>query len=359
MKPIAILATLALLAVSNSHTAGAFPGGGDIGAEPVATGLEFPAAFTFAPDGRIFYGETFTGEVRVFDPVGGSDTLFYSLGGDPPAGTQLLGLALAPGYPANAFVFGYVARWVDGERVNQIVRLRDTGGVGSQPRVIYESPATTEASGGRILFGADRMLYAMVGDDGDPANSQDLGNTHGKILRMTPSGRVPRGNPFPDSLIWAYGLRNSIGFDFDQQTGSLWEEDNGPQCNDEINLIRAGQNYGWGPSYTCDTPPAPPLNTNQDGPDPVLPVRFTVDTVAPTGLRFCSGCGLDGADGKIFYGTYNTFAIRNATLTADREGIVSIVTAYSHASFVLGVERGPDGALYFSDQSAIYRLVQN
>ena len=58
-----------------------------------------------------------------------------------------------------------------------------------------------------------------------------------KVLRMNPDGSVPNDNPFAGSRIWSYGLRNSIGFDFDPQTGNLWESENGPECNDEINRI--------------------------------------------------------------------------------------------------------------------------
>jgi glucose/arabinose dehydrogenase len=353
MIPVLVAAAL----LPHAGARGAATGGG-IGAEPVATGLEFPAAFTFAPDGRIFYAEATTGEIRIFDPVTGSDTLFFTLPVDPGGRPALLGLSLAQGYPARPFVYAYAARTVQEVLTNQLVRIRDVGGTGTQPRVIYQSEAGNEHFGTRLLFGADRTLYVYVGDGGDPANAQDLTNTNGKMLRMTASGGVPPDNPFPDSLIWAYGLRNSIGFDFDPQTGFLWEEDNGPECNDELNLLRVGLNYGWGPAATCSTPPPPPRNTNQDGPNPVLPAEYFETPTAPTGLGFCSGCGLTGAEGTMFFGTYNTFEIRQAVLTANRRDVASVSTAYSHSSFILAIEQGPDAALYFSDDTAIYKLVQ-
>jgi glucose/arabinose dehydrogenase len=352
---VGVVALTLSLPATTSATGGA---AGGIGAEPIVTGLEFPAPFTFAPDGRIFYGETYTGEIRIFDPPTSTDTLFFTLPGEPGGSTGLLGLVLAPGYPARPHVYAHVTRTTDGVLTNQIVRIRDAGGVGRQPRIIYAAAAGLDHFGGRMLFGADGLLYLVAGDAGDPANAQDLTNTSGKMLRMTPTGEVPPGNPFPDSLIWSYGLRNSLGFAFDPLTGYLWEEDNGPECNDEVNLIRKGLNYGWGPAATCDVPPAPPRNTNQDGPSPVLPAEYFGTSIAPTGLGFCAGCGLDGAEGTMFLGTFNTLEIRQAILTANRRDVASVVPVYEHPSFILSIERGPDGSLYFSDDTGIYRLIQ-
>ena len=68
---------------------------------------------------------------------------------------------------------------------------------------------------------------------------------------MTPGGKIPADNPFPDSYAYSYGNRNSFGLAFDPETGDLWETENGPECNDELNRILPGRNYGWGPSETC------------------------------------------------------------------------------------------------------------
>ena len=98
------------------------------GTVPVKTGLDFPAAFTFAPDGRIFYGERFTGEIRVFDPRNGSDTLFYTVPNLSTTGEQgLLGLELHPNYPTTPWVYAYATRIVSGQARNQILRLVDDG----------------------------------------------------------------------------------------------------------------------------------------------------------------------------------------------------------------------------------------
>ena len=333
-----------------------------VGADPVATGLNYPAAFTFAPDGRIFYGERFTGQIRIYDPSNGSDTLFFTVPNLVTNGEQgLLGLALAPDYPSRAFLWAYATRHVGGTDRNQILRIADVGGTGANMKVVWaeDITAATNHNGGRILFGPGGKLYAIVGEAGEPANAQDLGNDAGKVLRINPNGTIPSGNPFPGNPIWAYGNRNSYGFGFDPMSGFLWESENGPECNDELNRILKGRNYAWGPNETCSSPPSPPQNTNQDGPNPVLPQVWFTPTIAPTGLAFCVGCGIGGAEGTFFFGGYNDRLIRQCTLNADRKQIVSTTTAYTHSEGILSMERGPDGAVYFSDSTGIWKLIQN
>ena len=328
-------------------------------ATPVATGLAFPGAFTFLPDGRIVYGERFTGRILVRNPAPATDTLVWTIPAVATAGEQgLLGLAVDPEYPAKPNVYAYVTRTVGGAPENQIVRIRTTQrNVGTSMTVIYRAPAATVHNGGRILFGPGRHLYAVTGDVQNPANSQSLGNTMGKILRMDPGGAVPPENPFAGSLVWAYGIRNSYGFTFDPSTQVLWETENGPACNDELNRIVKARNYGWGPNQTCSTPPAPPLNTNRDGPSPVQPQRFYTPVTAPTGVAFCSGCGLGATvEGRMVYGTWNTRALRAVTLDSTRRTVVGETQLYTHSAGILSVERAPDGRLYFSDGSGIYRL---
>lgn len=355
VRPTVVLAILVGMSASAPPA-----GAAAIGESPVVTGLAFPAAFTFAPDGRIFYGERWTGEIHVFDSTTSSDTLFFTVP-DLATGSGeqgVLGVAVHPNYPSTPNVYVYAIRNVAGSPRAQILRLRDSGGTGTAMKVIFDVPGADHHNGGRLLFGPYKKLYLVIGDQDVPANAQDLSNDAGKILRMTPSGGVPLGNPFPGSYVFAYGIRNSFGFAFDPATGRLWATDNGPECNDELNRIRRGMNHGWGPSFTCSTPPTPPLNTNQDGPSPVLPKRWYGTPIAPTGLAFCSGCGLGSASEEtLFFGDYNTGAIRRVVLNSTRYGVSSQAVVFTHSTAVLSVEAAPDGTIYFSDPTGIYELV--
>jgi len=328
-----------------------------ITARRVAGNLRAPVAFTFGPDGTLWYVEKSTGQIRTYELDSGRDSLFDEVPGMNGEGERgMLGIALHPRYPQEPYVYVYVTRTVDGKLRNQILRLTDGGG---RRRVIFSSPASSSAyhNGGRILFGPDGMLYAIVGDGHDASNSQDLSREdRGKILRMTPNGRVPPTNP-QDDLMFAYGIRNSFGFAFDPQTGRLWESENGPACNDELNRIRIGRNYGWGPTATCDGPS--PGNTNRDGPRPVRPELFYERPIGITGIAFCDGCGLGPAsEGRAFFGAVNTGQITGVRLDPRRMGVRDARVVYTHDSGVLSVEVGPGGSLYFSDMGAIWRLEQ-
>jgi glucose/arabinose dehydrogenase len=332
-----------------------------IKAKLVVGSLNVPTAFTFEGN-RIWYVEKSTGQIRIHDLGTGSDSPFTTIPGVNADGERgMLGIALHPGFPNPAYVYVYATRSVSGQLRNQILRLTDSGGTGTDRTVIFSAPASSSPyhNGGRILFGPDGMLYAIVGEGHDPANAQDTTkNNRGKILRMTPTGGVPSDNPIANSRIFAYGIRNSFGFAFDPQKGRLWETENGPECNDELNLIRAGANYGWGPSETCSG--TAPRNTNQDGPSPVMPKLWYTPTVAPTGIAFCQACGLGSTNsGKLFFGAYNTGQIRAVTLNAKRGGVTGQKVAYTHPSGVLSMEVGPNGVLYFSDFGGIYKLVRS
>jgi glucose/arabinose dehydrogenase len=330
-------------------------------------------AFTFLQDGRIVYGDQATGKIRFFDPSTGQKVQFFQVSNihyDPPLGSSgLLGLAVHPAFPTQPYIYAYATRKVGIEPpYNQIIRITHSGGVGTDPLTIWkeepERPAEPHGNGGRILFGPDQRLYAVVGTE-LAGHAQDLTNDHGKIHRMTDSGDVPLDNPIVGSTIWSYGHRNSFGFAFDPlgpSGGNLWESENGPDCNDEINRIGRGKNYGWGPTSEaneCTEPPPPPINTNQDGPEPVYPVTWWEDTVSPVGMTFCLGCDLSDSEGTLFVGKSNTATIDRAVLTANRRDILSLTQIYQHDAFsVFSIESAPDGSIHFNDFSHIYKLVE-
>jgi glucose/arabinose dehydrogenase len=275
----------------------------------------------------------------------------------------LLGVALHPQITSGQpFVYAYATRNTGSGQQNQILRIRVRLSGNHTSSVIFSSDVTPTSNhnGGVIHFGPDGRLYAQIGDAQDAANAQDLTVRAGKIVRMTASGGVPPDNPFVgvagDDYVFSYGFRNGYGFAFDPETDIPWETQNGPSCNDEINLLVPGGNYAWGPNQTCTG--SAPQNTNQDGPLPrILPEAFYTPNTAPTGIEFCAGCGLTGSEGHMFFGEYNTGRIREAVLTADRMGIASQTIPIDRSNGILSLARGPDGTIYFSDQNGIYRLV--
>lgn len=344
---MAVLVVLGCLA-----TAPVPPAAAAVTATPVVQNADFPSAFTIAADGRVFFTEKNTGRIRYWKE-GAGKTTFATVADLCTTGEQgLLGIALAPSGPD---VFVYAVRMVNGACREQVLRVAPGS---TNPTVIFEEAgATPNHVGGRLALGPDGNLWLSIGDGQDPANSQNTGSPKGKILRMTTTGTAAAGNPIAGNRMFAYGVRNVFGFAFDAvNDNELWATENGPACNDEIDHIEPGHNYGWGPSQTCTTGTAP-QNTNADGPSPHLPEHWWADANGPTGAAFCAGCGL-GADleGRLLYGSVGTGQIRALTLDASRTAAAGDALAYTHTGGVLAVERGPDGRLWFSDSTTIYRL---
>jgi aldose sugar dehydrogenase len=325
----------------------------------VVDGLDAPVAFTFGPGRKIWYVEKNTGEVRIYNRATGRDRLFVdvpSVNAEGERGT--LGIALHPWYPNTPLVYVYATRNVDGVFRNQILRYRDEGGRGVGRRVLVSNATSaTSHNGGRILFGPDGMLYAIVGEAQDPANAQDLSNEErGKLLRMRPDGGVPNDNPF-DDRVYAYGFRNSFGFAFDPETNVIWETENGPECNDEVNVVEPGRNYGWGPNETCAG--NAPQNTNQDGANPVLPATLYEATIGITGIAFCDGCGLGPqSQGTAFHGAVKNGRITRLELNPARDSVVDREVVADNGTETLSFEVGPTGRIFFSTFGGIYQLVR-
>jgi glucose/arabinose dehydrogenase len=268
----------------------------------------------------------------------------------------LVGLTLPPSFPAQPWLYAYATRMVRGVARDQILRIRMVGNRGVAMQLVLDvQVAGIRHNGGRMLFGPDGMLYVVVGETLQSELAQDRSVNSGKILRMTPTGGIPPDNPFHGSRIYSYGHRNSFGLAFDPKSGDLWETENGPECNDELNRILPGRNYGWGPSETCSG--TAPGDTNQDGPKPVPPQLWYATTIGPTGIAFCDGCGLGTArEGDAFFGAFNTGDIHEVQLSADRTKAVHDSTPFNHGNLVLSIEPGPDGTLYFSDGVGIFKL---
>jgi aldose sugar dehydrogenase len=365
------IAALVALGAFGAVAAGSPPASaaGGYGTRTVVDGLANAAAFTFAPDGRIFVAERLTGDIEVINPATGARRTFATVRhvvGDKDNELGLDGIELHPDFPDKPYVYAYATVDVSGEPRIRIFRYaaseRGGRGIGVDRRVIYESGtvAGPQHVGGRMLFGRDGYLYVIIGDGGTARTAQDRSIERGKLLRMTPGGAAVPSNPF-GTRVWSYGHRNSFGFDFDPVTGTIWETENGPECNDELNRIVPGGNYAWGPHETCSTPPRAPVNTNQDGPAPRrLPELWYGSTIGPTGIAFCRRCGLGRrAEGAAFFGSFNQGTITRVTLTDDRRAVAASRVVLVHAPRVLSIETDPAGRLYFSDGGSILRLVRS
>jgi glucose/arabinose dehydrogenase len=336
--------------------------------ETVQAGLNWPIALGFASDGRIFFAERNTGSVRIIQGGAVLPTPFYTLPNTATAGERgLLGLALDPAFPAAPYVYAYQTYndMTNGTIYNRIVRIVANGNVGLSYSVILRMPplsGATNHNGGVIAFGPDGKLWAVVGENADIARAQDPLSLLGKVLRMNTDGSAPSDNPFFgnsawESRVYSYGHRNMFGLDWHPLTKVAYVTENGPNCNDEVNRLSPGGNFGWGPSQTCATPPSPPTNTNRDGPSPILPVAYWTPTIAPTNAAFFTGSLLPQSQDDLIFGAFNDQRLRDLRFSSDGASVLNDTTLVIAPSGILDVEMGRDGFLWLTTSSTIYRLV--
>jgi glucose/arabinose dehydrogenase len=197
------------------------------------------------------------------------------------------------------------------------------------------------------------MLYIATGDAGDPRDAADPTSLAGKILRYRPDGSIPADNPFPNSPVYALGLRNVQGMDWHPVTRQLFVTDHGPsgfpnerfrRNNDELNAILPGKNYGW-PAVA--------------GADPdrqfVPPVTVWNPGIAPAGMAFYDG-PVEKWKQHVFVSGLRGQQLRRLKLEAQREPpgfsvIKSEVLFHEKLGRIRAVVMGPDGHLYFSSSN--------
>lgn len=335
---------------------------GELQLQSVLSGLNFPVGLAQAPDGRIFFNERLTGQVRIINPPTPQWLLqsapFCQLTIATNGEQGLLGLALDPNFsdPNNRFV--YVYHSASSPLRNRVVRYTDNGGTCENETVILDNlPASTNHNGGIILFGPDGKLYVVIGDAENTANSQNVTSLAGKILRVNRDGTAPSDNPFFSNTnanaqkVFSLGHRNSYGMTFHAQTGQLWETENGPADNDEINRIVPGGNYGW--------PTVRGVANNPNFRDPLLAY---VPVIAPTGIISIpetSTVYTPGYRNNLLFTAWNDGRIRRLVLNGSNlTSLGSSSTAYNGGQGgLLSLMLGTDGYVYVSNASAIFRVV--
>ncbi|HEX8597388.1 MAG TPA: PQQ-dependent sugar dehydrogenase [Chloroflexia bacterium] len=338
--------------------------------ETVLPNMDRPIAMAFDPEGRLFYTEKVSGKVRLFQNGVLQPAAVYTFSVQSANEQGLLGIALDPNFTTNHYIYVFYTCGDCATLENRVVRFTETNGVGSNVQLILSIPNDTTAqnhNGGNIHFGPDGKLYVSTGDDGNTAyKSQDMSLMNGKILRIEPSnGSAPTNNPFyndptvSEKRIYAYGLRNPFDFTFDSVIpGRIFGSENGPNCDDELNRIEAGYNYGWRPDYPCDdNNPDPAYNTLT----PTLPLLWYLGTgspdntsccIAPTGVEVYSsttGTLISEWTNHLFMCAYSNGALYHFYLNNDRTNLMSS-SAFATVSGVncsMDIETGPDGALYY------------
>jgi glucose/arabinose dehydrogenase len=327
----------------------------------VVDGLERPWSVAFLPDGRMLVTEK-AGTLRVVrggklepKPVGGMpEVTVHGQGG-------LHDVVLHPQFEKNQLVYlAYAARGSDGVGT-ELARGRLAGDRLENVQVLFrQSPkgSTGNHFGGRIVFDRAGFVYLTLGDRGEMPRAQRPGDHAGSVIRLHDDGTVPKDNPFAGKAGWkpekfTLGNRNIQGAALHPKTGELWAHEHGPQGGDEVNVIRAGRNYGWpvityGVNYGLGTKIGEGL-TKKEGME--QPLHFWVPSIAPSGMAFYAGDKFPKWQGDVFVG-----ALRDQMLVRlrfDGEKKVKEERLLKGAvGRIRDVRAGPDGYLYLLDESA-------
>jgi aldose sugar dehydrogenase len=210
---------------------------------------------------------------------------------------------LDPSFRDNHFIYlSYAAKSAKGRTTKLVRAVLENNSLQQVKTLFVAEPFTAERFhyGGGMVFGNDGKLYFTIGErlfneKDEPATpiAQNIEDKRGKIYRINPDGTIPKDNPDLGNKaipgLYATGIRAAQGLALETNTGKIWFSEHGTHQGDEINVLKAGANYGWPVKTTgkyrfAEYAPKPRPGTNY-----TEPAWSWLHTVAPTGLHFYSG----------------------------------------------------------------------
>lgn len=376
MTVLTLLSVLAApAALAQLQTSDAPPAAKGWRSVTVAEGVAHPWGMAWLPDGRMLVtsrsGKLFLVNGKKFEPVAleGLPAVFndgqgglFDIAVHPADKTQpRIYLTLSTG-SGSANRTTLVQGVFDGKRVHGIKPLFK----------VQPDKSGGQHFGGRLVWQADGTLLMSVGDGGNAPQTvgdrlardqaQNLATHHGKILRLTDTGKAAPGNPLasrPGALpeIWSIGHRNVQGMVRDA-AGRVWATEHGPRGGDELNLVDGGQNYGWplqsyGADYRTGEPIGQPVVAGM-----AAPKVAWVPSPAPSGLAYYTGAQFPHWRGSLFSGGLAATDVRRIAL--DKDGKVLGQERLAIGQRVRDVRQGPDGQLYLltdEDNGKLLRVV--
>jgi glucose/arabinose dehydrogenase len=327
----------------------------------VAKDLVNPWSVAFLPDGTMLVTER-QGRLRiirngVLDPA--------PIAGVPVvkavALSGLLDIALHPRFAENRVLYlSYSKARDDGLTTTALARATFDGTALSDVKDIFLANSWSRSStnyGGRIAFDREGLLYLTIGERQEEERAQNPGDHGGKVIRLRDDGSVPPGNPFVGKAgylpeIYSLGHRSPQGLAMQPSTGLMWEDEHGQQGGDELNVIRAGKNYGW---------PLATFGINYDGEkhgepfpraDLEPPFAYWVPSIAISGLMFYTGDRFPAWKDCVFVGgmfqgrTRGTGQVQRIVLNQKGLPIQREPLLVDLHQRIRDVRQGPDGLVY-------------
>jgi glucose/arabinose dehydrogenase len=328
----------------------------------VAKGLVNPWSFAWLPEGSMLITER-PGRLRllkngVLDPT--------PISGVPAVKAQrlsgLMDVALHPKFADNHIVYlTYNKGREDGMMATVLARGRLEGNSLKDVKDIFVAEPWWDGAGGsasRIVFGRDGMLYMSTGSGGGAnfAQGQEKNIHKGKVLRLKDDGTVPPDNPFvkqPEFKpeIYSWGHRNSLALIVHPVTGELWNSENGPNGGDEINIVKAGKNYGW-PTVSMGRSYEGPWQGKFEKDGMEGPLVYWMPAIAASGLMIYTGDKFPQWRNNAFVGAMrygeipNTGHLQRIVFNEKTEEIRREMLLTEFRQRIRDVKQGPDGFVY-------------
>lgn len=328
----------------------------------IAEGLQTPWSLAFLPDGRMLVTER-AGTMRI---VSSSGERSAPLAGIPDVHAQgqggLLDVVLGPDFGDDRRIyFSYAQPTGRGARTAVARAVLDPDSLRlDQVEVIFtqdDDPPGRHHWGSRLVFARDGTLFVTLGDRFMHRDlAQTLDNHYGKIVRINQDGTVPADNPFVDQPgakpeIFSYGHRNLQGAALHPESGVLWTHEHGPQGGDEVNVGKAGANYGWPViTYGREYVTGGRIGEGTERADVEPPLHHWTPSIAPSGMAFYTGDAFPRWRGNLFVGALRGQLLSRLELDGERVvGEERFLTELG--SRIRDVRQGPDGGLYLLDES--------
>ena len=336
----------------------------------IARGLNHPWSITFLPDGTQLVTERNAGQLRIIRngvldprPAGGMPKVVVN------QFSGLLDVAPHPQFEDNRYLYLTYNKVLDeGGTAVTLMRGRWDGKDLNDPADLFVAEKGTIA-GSRIAFGTDGMIYLSIfGAFGNVA--QETATHQGKMLRLQEDGSVPGDNPFVGRKgykpeIYSIGHRSITGLVLHTPSGDIWELEMGPNGGDEVNILKAGANYGW-PLVSTGRDYAGPWQSktfNLEGMED--PVIYWMPSISVSGITFYTGERFPKWRGNLFVGGLRTGEIPGTgrlerfVFNPNMEEIRRETLLADLRQRIRDVKQGLDGYIYVltdEDDGAVLRI---
>ncbi len=281
----------------------------------------------------------------------------------------LLDVAVGPDYDNDGWIYFTYSKQTQDGAATTLARAQLDGLkiIDWQDLLVTDSATSARQHfGSRIAFDNAGHVFFGIGDRGERAQSQNLQNHIGTIMRLNLDGSVPSDNPFIGDTaglneIWSYGHRNPQGMAYDPVHNRLWSIEHGPRGGDEINLILPNANYGW-PVISHGKEYWGPLSIGEGTSKPGMqqPHKVYIPSIAPGSLMLYQGNAFPEWQGSLFSGALKLRHLNRVSLSTDGEVIAEERLFEDLKERIRAVIEGPDGLIYFStDSGRVLRIMPN